>query len=141
MLYLTLKALHIIAMVAWFAGLFYLPRLLAYHAASDSTAVKQQLEIMQQRLYKIIMNNAMMLVVILGFSLLWVNPGVASSGWFHIKLLLVFVLIVYHIMCGRYMKSMIAGTNKHSSKFFRIFGEIPTLLLIAIVCLAVIKPF
>ncbi|MBE8182568.1 MAG: protoporphyrinogen oxidase HemJ [Candidatus Portiera sp.] len=141
MLYLTLKSLHIIAMVAWFAGLFYLPRLLAYHAGSKSSEVKQQLEIMQKRLYKIIMNNALMLVVVLGFSLLWANHSVASSGWFHIKLLLVFVLVVYHIMCGRYMRALAAGTNKHSPKFFRLFGEIPTVLLISIVCLAIIKPF
>lgn len=140
MLYLTLKALHLIAIVAWFAGLFYLPRLLAYHAGSNSAEVKQQLEIMQKRLYKIIMNNALMLVIVLGFSLLWVNPAVASGGWFHIKLLLVFVLLAYHIMCGKYMKSLMAGTNKHSPRFFRLFGEIPTILLIAIVCLAVIKP-
>ncbi len=140
MLYLIFKSLHLIAIVAWFAGLFYLPRLMAYHAGSDSQEVKQQLELMQKRLYKIIMNNALMLVFVLGFSLLWVNPAVASSGWFHIKLPLVFLLLTYHIMCGRYMRALAAGTNKHSPKFFRLFGEIPTVLLIVIVALAVIKP-
>ena len=141
MTYLVLKALHIIAIVAWFAGLLYLPRLFVYHTETKSKEVKQQLEIMERRLYRIIMNNAMMLVVILGFTLLWVNPGVASSGWFHVKLLIVVGLIIYHIMCGRIMRALAKGTSKHKPSFLRLFNEIPTVVLIVIVFLAVLKPF
>ena len=141
MLYLYLKAFHIISIVAWFAGLLYLPRLLAYHAASDDDKVRGQLALMERRLYRFIMNPAVAAVFILGFTLLYLNPSVASNGWLHIKLLLVFCLLAYHIVCGRYLRSFASGTNNRSPRFFRLFNEIPTIFLIIIVLLAVTKPF
>lgn len=141
MLYLVIKAAHIIAIVVWFAGLFYLPRLFMYHSSAKSKEVREQLALMEKRLYKIIMNNAVMIVFLLGFALLWVNPSVASSLWFQIKFLLVLSLLAYHIMCGRYMRQLAQGDTYPSAKFFRFFNEIPTILLIIVVCLAIIKPF
>lgn len=141
MLYLYIKAFHLIAIVVWFAGLFYLPRLFVYHIASDNKQVKEHFVVMEKRLYKIIMNNALVAVFILGLALLWINPELTNRGWFHLKLLLVFGLLVYHIMCGRYMRSLAIGRCDKSALFFRWFNEIPTVFLIIIIILAVTKPF
>ena len=96
--------------------------------------------LMEKRLYRIIMNNAAMAVFLLGFVLLWMNPSIARDGWFHIKLVLVLALLIYHIICGRILRDWIPN-NKRSPRFYRIFNEVPGVLLILIVLLAVLKPF
>ena len=137
MLVLWIKAFHIIAVVAWFAGLFYLPRLFCYHAECEDEAGKKRFEIMERRLYKIIMNPAMMVAVLLGLSLLhWFNSG----GWIAAKLILVMVLIGFHIWCKKQI-TRLANNEGHSVRTYKIANEVPTVLLILIVILVVVKPF
>ena len=140
MLYLWLKALHLIAVVIWFAGLFYLPRLFVYHSSTDNEEVQRTLALMERRLYRIIMNSAVMAVFLLGFALLWMNPVTATTGWFGIKFLLVLLLLAYHIACGRILKRW-NDRPQYSPRFYRIFNEVPLFFLILIVILAVLKPF
>jgi putative membrane protein len=141
MLYLWIKALHIIALVCWFAGLFYLPRLFVYHAQSDDVASRERFILMERKLYKGIMLPSMLATLIFGVILLVLNPGWLSQGWMHTKLALVFLLVGYHHMCGGMLKRFARGENKHSHVFYRWFNEAPVLLLIAIVILVVIKPY
>jgi len=131
-------ALHIIFMVTWFAGLFYLPRLFVYHAESSDEISLRRFEIMERRLF-IIMNIGAAGTIIFGLWLLlgwWLPPPV----WLHIKLALVVLLILYHIYCHKLLMDFRHNKNRHSSRFYRWFNEIPGLLLIAIVILVVVKP-
>ena len=141
MLYLVLKALHLSAVVAWFAGLFYLPRLFVYHAGSSSSEVVEQLRVMELRLYRYIMNPAMAAVYILGFALLAQQPHWFSFGWLHIKLGLVILLSGYHISLGRMLRRMQSEPAGRSPDFFRWYNEIPTVVLVAVMLLAIVKPF
>ena len=142
MLYLWLKALHIIAMVCWFAGLFYLPRLFVYHAMSNDTTSHERFCIMERKLYRGIMGPAMIATLIFGGWLISLNPsGYFSQGWMHVKLTLVILLIGYHHMCGAQVKRFARGENKRSHVFYRWFNEVPVVFLLAIVILAVVKPF
>lgn len=142
---LTLKAVHIIGFVAWFAGLFYLARLFVYHAeALDKTSPERevltfQFAIMEKRLFQIIMTPAMILTLGGGIGMLIINPEYLSMGWLHIKLLLVFLLVGYHHLCIPMRKKLEAGTKPMSSMRFRLFNEVPTLFLVAIVLLAVMR--
>ena len=142
MLYSTLHAFHIIAVVSWFAALFYLPRLFVYHTENQHNKDRtEMLEVMERRLHKAIMNPAMMATWVLGLSLVYLNPYWLEGGWLHVKITLVVLLTLYHVSLGHYRKKLASGENTKSSKFFRIYNEIPTLFLIAIVLLVVIKPF
>ena len=141
MLYLWLKAFHIIAVVTWFAGLFYLPRLFVYHAMSNDSISHERFCIMERKLYRGIMQPSMVVTLLLGGSLLYLNPGWLSMGWMHIKLVLVVILIGYHHLCGAQLKRFARGDNTRSHVFYRWFNEVPVLFLIAIVLLVVIKPF
>ena len=140
---LWLKSLHVIAMVAWFAGLFYLPRLFVYHVECADEAGRRRFEIMERRLYQAIMTPAAVVTVLAGFVLLvdyaWAAYG--TAGWLHTKLTLVALLVVYHWLCGRYLANLRDGRNRHSARFFRVFNELPTLVLIAVVSLTIVKPF
>lgn len=139
---LIIKAFHIIAMVAWFAGLFYLPRLFVYHADSTDRLSIERFKVMERRLYYGITWPAAIITSSLGFILLFYNPYYyLRSGWMHAKLSLVFLLWIYHLVCGHFTKQFAKGKNDKSSKFYRVFNELPTLLLIAIVLLVVLKPF
>lgn len=139
---LWLKALHLISMVAWFAGLFYLPRLFVYHAQASDTISLERFKLMERRLYRGIMNPAMIATLVFGGSMLVMGwPAYKTMGWMHAKLTLIVLLIGYHHVCGAYLKKFARGANTHSSKFYRWFNEVPTVFLIAIVILAVIKPF
>lgn len=139
---LWLKALHLIAMVAWFAGLFYLPRLFVYHADATDNISIERFKIMERRLYRGIMNPAMIATLVFGIWMLVIGwPVYKSMGWLHLKLTLIVLLIGYHHVCGAYLKKFQRDANKHSAKFYRWFNEIPTLFLIAIVILAVVRPF
>lgn len=141
MTYLWLKAFHIIAMVCWFAGLFYLPRLFVYHAMSEDSVSKERFCIMERKLYRGIMLPSMIVTVLLGIALIKLNPEVMKNGWMHAKLTLVVLLIGYHHMCGAQLKRFARGENTRSHVFYRWFNEVPVLALIAIVILVVVKPF
>jgi protoporphyrinogen IX oxidase len=137
---LWLKALHVIAVVTWFAGLFYLPRLFIYHAEAADAVSIQRFEMMERRLFAIMTIGAS-LSVIFGLSMLIGFPAYLQMGWLKIKLLFVALLIGYHLYCYRLMRDLAAQRNTRSSKWLRMFNEVPALFLIAIVILAVVKPF
>jgi protoporphyrinogen IX oxidase len=142
MLYLWLKALHIIALVCWFAGLFYLPRLFVYHAMSEDDASRERFCVMERKLYRGIMLPSMIATLVFGIGLLSLNAGAYfSQGWMHAKLTLVLLLIGYHHICGAQLKRFARGENRRSHVFYRWFNEAPVLLLIAIVVLVVVRPF
>lgn len=142
MLYLWLKALHIVAIVCWFAGLFYLPRLFVYHAMSEDQASQARFQIMERKLYRGIMMPSMIATLLFGIAMVAMNPGLfASGGWLHTKLALVVLLIGYHLMCGAQLKRFARNENNRSHVFYRWFNEFPVLLLLAIVILVVVKPF
>lgn len=141
MTYLLLKALHIIAMVCWFAGLFYLPRLFVYHAMSEDETSKARFCIMERKLYRGIMTPSMLATIFFGLWLLHLNPSWLSMGWMHVKLALVAILTGYHLLCGVQLRRFARNENARNHVFYRWFNEIPVLFLIAIVLLVVIKPF
>lgn len=134
-------AFHIIAVVAWFAGLFYLPRLFVYHAASDDHISLERFKIMEYKLFWYIMTPAGVLASVLGVWLFLLNwQAYMLLGWMHAKLFLVLLLWVYHIYCGYLLQQFAAGHNRFSSKFYRFFNELPTIILVAVVILVVVKP-
>lgn len=135
---LTLKALHIIFVVSWFAGVFYLPRLFVNHAMVDDIATRERLAMMELKLYRF-MTPLGILAVGLGFWL-WFGYGFAG-GWLHVKTLLVLVLVGYHLYCGRLMRDFAAGRNARSHVWYRVFNEVPVLILFVVVFLVVLKPF
>ena len=141
MLYLWLKAFHLIALVCWFAGLFYLPRLFVYHAQSSDAVSHERFCLMERKLYRGIMLPAMILTLVCGIGLLVINPSWLTQGWMHTKLALVVVLIGYHHVCCAMRKRFERGENKRSHVFYRWFNEVPVLVLIAIVILVVVKPY
>ncbi|MCP4429854.1 MAG: CopD family protein [Gammaproteobacteria bacterium] len=137
-----IKALHIIFMVAWFAGIFYLPRLFVNHAMSDDPAVQKQLEIMEQKLYRFI-TPWMILTLIFGIWLLidYAWAAYAHMLWLKIKLGLVLLLVIYHFYCGRIIRQLNTEPDRRSHVWFRWFNELPVFILIAVVILATVKPF
>ncbi|MEO7174796.1 MAG: CopD family protein [Saprospiraceae bacterium] len=145
MTFLLFKSIHIIAFVAWFAGLFYIVRLFVYHREADKLPADQrdilqrQYEIMQVRLYTIIMNPAMMLTYFCGTAMLIMNPDYLTQPWMQVKLVLLFALGGYHFACKKIMGDLISKSAGMSSFQFRLFNEVPTLLLVSIVLLAIFK--
>lgn len=137
---LWLKAFHIVFVVTWFAGLFYLPRLFIYHAAASDTPSLERFVVMERRLFGIMTLGAM-LALAFGLAILIAVPGYLDGGWLKVKLALVLALIGYHLWCHRLMVDLRLGHGGHSSRWYRWFNEVPGLLLIAIVLLAVLKPF
>ncbi len=138
---LIYKAFHIIAMVAWFAGLFYLPRLFVYHAKVHDAISNQRFKTMERRLYYGITWPAGVLTTVLGLIMLHLNPYFIQTGWMQAKLGLVFIVWGYHFSCGYYLKRFAKDANLKKARFFRFFNELPTLLLVGIVLLVVVKPF
>lgn len=136
---LIVKALHIIFVVTWFAGLFYLPRLFVYHAMAEDTISKERFKVMERKLFYGIMTPGGVLSIALGLWL-WLGWGV-TGGWLHAKLALVALLVVYHLWCGRLMIAFREDRNTRGHVWYRWFNEIPTVLLFAIVVLVVVKPF
>ncbi len=136
---LVIKALHIIFVVSWFAGLFYLPRLFVNHAMVTDDATRQRLALMERKLYRF-MTPLGALAIAFGLWLWW-GGFVASGGWLHVKTVLAVFLAVYHWYCGRLMRNLASGEDRHTHVWFRFFNEIPVLVLIAAVFLAVLKPF
>ena len=138
---LWVKAFHIIFMVIWFAGLFYLPRLFVYHAMVQDSATSAQFKTMERKLYFGIATPGGILTILFGVWL-WIGYGIgAGSGWLAAKLMLVIVLVIYHLWCGRMLQEFQADRNTHSHVFYRWFNEFPVLVLIAVVLLVVFKPF
>ncbi len=141
-LYLCLKAFHIMAVIAWFAGLFYIFRLFVYHLETDSEDVKRLMETAEQKLLRIIMNPAMMLAWILGLSLIALQwPGIMKQGWLHIKLLFVILLTAYHMYAAKVRKQLLAGTCQLTGKQARLINEIPAVIMIVVVLMVELQPF
>lgn len=139
---LWVKAFHIISLVCWFAGIFYLPRLFVYHAACDDQPGRERFKIMERKLYRGITTPSMVATVIFGVWLIGYNvEGYMSQGWLHVKLLLVALLIAYHFYCGHLVRVFREDGNTRSHVFYRWFNELPVLILLAVVILAVVKPF
>ena len=136
---LWLKAFHVVFVVTWFAGLFYLPRLYVYHVATREPEGRARFELMERRLFAIMSIGALGTVAF-GAALITAAPLYLSFGWLRLKLLLVLALIGYHAWCYRLMRALAAGGGTHSQRWYRLFNELPGLLLIAIVVLAVVKP-
>jgi putative membrane protein len=137
---LWLKAFHVIAVVTWFAGLFYLPRLFVYHADATDAVGISRFKVMENRLFAI-MSIGGTASVLLGIAMLVKVPAYVTMLWLLVKLCIVLLVIVYHSMCFKYLMDFRHDRNVHSSRWFRGFNEIPSVLLVAIVILAVVKPF
>ena len=136
---LWIKSLHIIFVVAWFAGIFYLPRLFVYHAMSADPASQERFVVMERKLYRGIMMPSMVLAIAFG-AWLWLGYGF-TGGWLHAKLVLVALLVAYHFWMGAIARSFARGANRRTHVYYRWINEIPVVLLAGIVILAVVKPF
>jgi len=145
-MYEWIKAFHIIAVIAWMAGMLYLPRLFVYHCAAEMGSVQSEtFKVMERRLLRAIINPAMIATWVFGLALAWLGPdsryGWFASGWLWAKIILVLALSAVHGLLARWMKDFAADRNRHSQKFYRIINEVPTILMILIVVLVVLKPF
>ena len=142
--YLWTKALHLISVISWMAGLFYLPRLFVYHAerAAPGSELSETYKVMERKLLKFIMNPASIATWVFGLMLVF-TPGVLdwSDGWVHVKATLVIAMTGYHHALVRWWKSFAEDRNRHSGRYFRIANEVPTVLMIGIVVMAVVRPF
>jgi len=132
------KTLHIIFMITWFAGLFYLPRLFVYHAMSKDQISLDRFEIMERKLFWGIMTPGGILTIIFGIYLIQFHQILL---WLQLKIFLVFLLVLYHIWCGKIMYNFKNGINSHGHVWYRVFNEIPVIMLIVIIYLVVFKPF
>jgi len=136
---LWLKAFHVVFVVTWFAGLFYLPRLYVYHVATAEPQGRERFEVMERRLFAIMSIGALGTLAF-GVAMVAAAPAYLALPWLRAKLALVLLLIGYHAWCYRLMRSLRAGTGRHSQRWYRLFNEVPGVLLLAIVILAVVKP-
>ncbi len=136
---LWVKALHVVAMVTWFAALFYLPRLFVYHADATDRPGIERFKVMERRLYGL-MNIGMTATVVFGLGVLSYEPQLLRLPWLQLKLALVLILIGYHVWCGRLVVAFRDERNVHSSRWYRFFNEAPSLLLLAIVVLVIVRP-
>lgn len=141
--YNWIKAFHLIAVISWMAGMLYLPRLFVYHAdAEKGSELSETLKIMERKLLRIIINPAMAITWILGLSMLFANTTLMTSGgWMHVKLTAVVLLSAFHGYLAKQRKVFLRDENKKTSKFYRKINEIPTILMIAIVIMVIVKPF
>lgn len=140
-LYPWLKAFHVVAVIAWMAGMLYLPRLFVYHCAAEPGSPQSEtFKVMERRLLKAIINPAMGATWVLGLWLAW-SAGWWQAGWLHAKLALVLVMSAVHGLFARWVKDFAADRNTHPQRFYRLVNEVPTVLMIAIVILVVVKPF
>lgn len=137
---LWLKAFHIVFVVTWFAGLFYLPRLFVYHTVATDPVSLERFAVMERKLFGIMTFGAI-LAIVFGVSMIVTAPAYLQAEWLHVKLTLVTALIAYHIWCRQLMVKLQQKRNTHSQRWYRFFNEVPALLLIGIVVLAVVKPF
>jgi putative membrane protein len=141
MLYDWIKALHLISVIAWMAGMLYLPRLFVYHAdAVMGSELSETLKVMERRLLRFIINPAMIATFAFGIWLILLNPDIMKQGYMHVKLTLVLLMLVVHILLARYRRAFAHDVNRHSARFFRILNEAPTILLMGIVIMIIVKP-
>jgi protoporphyrinogen IX oxidase len=141
MIYDWLKALHVIAVIAWMAGMLYLPRLFVYHCEAPKGSIQSEtFKIMERRLLKAIINPAMIVTWVLGLILVW-QGGWWKAGWLHGKIVLVLVLSGLHGVYARRLKEFAADRNTRPARYYRILNEVPTLLMVVIVILVIVKPF
>ena len=139
---LWVKAFHLIFMVTWFAGLFYLPRLFVYHAMSHDAISQERFVIMERKLFWGIMTPGAIITILLGLWMLVAGRSVyLSAGWMHIKLAIVALLILYHLWCGKLVSDFKYGRAIHSHVWYRWFNEVPVAFLVAIVTLSIVQPF
>ena len=137
-----LRAFHVIAVIAFMAAMLYLPRLFVYHAAAPvGGEVSETLKIMERRLVKAILNPAAIVMTILGGLMIWANPDLMHQGWFHAKLTALFLMFGCHGAFSKWRKRFAADQNTRPHTFYRVWNEIPTLLMMAIVILVIVKPF
>ena len=141
MLFLWLKAFHIVAVICWFAALFYLPRLFVYHADAKDQVSNERFKRMERKLYRGIANPSMLATIGLGAWMIYNNPAYLTYGWMQVKLALVALIIVYHFLCKKHLNAFLNDNNSKSHTYFRWFNEAPVLVLTAIVILVVVKPF
>ena len=140
-MYEWIKALHVISVIAWMAGMLYLPRLFVYHCEAEAGSKQSEtFKVMERRLFKAIINPAMIVTWLAGIYLAWAG-GWLAAGWFHGKLFLVLALSGVHGFFSRWVKDFANDQNTHSQKFYRIINEVPTVIMIGIVVLVVVKPF
>lgn len=141
MSYEWLKAFHIISLISWMAGMLYLPRLYVYHAgAKIGSELSETLKIMENRLLRLIINPAMILTYIFGIWMLVLNPDLLHHPFMHVKLTAVVLMQIVHALLARYRRAFASDRNIHSAKFFRILNEVPTVLMIVIVIMIVVRP-
>ncbi len=141
-MYHWVLAFHLIAVICWFAALFYLPRLFVYHATADDAVSIERFKLMERKLYRGIANPSMIATILLGLWLVYLNPqAYLSQGWFHLKVFLVVLLIGYHHMCLGHLKRLANDSSDKTHIYFRIFNEVPVLFMVAIVILVIVKPF
>lgn len=141
MLYDWIKALHVIAVISWMAGMLYLPRLMVYHCAAQAGSVQSEtFKVMERRLLKAIMNPAMIVTWLAGLWMVWA-AGWYTAPWFHAKFALVLAMSGFHGALSRWVKDFAADRNTRPARFYRIANEVPTLLMIGIVVLVIVKPF
>lgn len=143
--YFTIQALHVISFIAWMAGMLYLPRLYVYHAETESKDVSETFKVMERRLLRFIMTPAMIATWVFGLLMLYAQPALLDAGagnaWMHAKLTLVVLLSACHGIFSKWRKEFAKDANKRSPRFYRIWNEVPTGLMVLIVILAVTKPF
>jgi len=140
--YLYIKSLHIIAVIAWMAGLLYLPRLFVYHADAESGSdVSETFKIMERRLLRYIMNPAMIATWIFAGLMFYAQPALFQEGWMHAKLTCAILLSIVHMLYAKWRNAFATDQNQRPAKFYRIWNEVPTVLMIIIVFMAVTKPF
>lgn len=140
--YLWIKALHVISVIFWMAGMAYLPRLFVYHAEAVPGSEKSEtFKIMERRLMRGIINPAMLAAFLFGGLMIWANPDLLSQHWFHVKLFLVIVMTGFHGFFSRWRRDFEADRNKRSARFYRIYNEAPPVLVVFIVILVIVKPF
>ncbi len=136
---LWLKAFHVVFLVTWFAGLFYLPRLFVYHVSASDAVSRERFVVMERRLFVMTTIGAVF-TLLFGILMVLMAPGYMAQAWLHAKLTLVLLVIGYQVWCLALMHALRDGRNQHSERWYRLFNEVPALLLIAIVILAVVKP-
>ena len=140
-LYLLFKSLHLISVISWMAGLLYLPRIFVYHSESNDTSQRTVFKIMERKLYNYIMMPAMMLSWLFGILLIHsLGFSIFAELWMQIKVIAVIILTYYHFTLGKYINDFAIDNNQKTSKFFRIYNEIPTLILIVVIFVVIFKP-
>ena len=140
-LYLLFKSLHLISVISWLAGLLYLPRIFVYHTEADHESQKNVFKIMERKLYNYIMTPAMLLSWLFGILLIhYLGFSIFSELWMQIKIISITILTYYHLTLGKYLNDFAVDNNQKTSRFFRIYNEIPTIILIVVIFVVVFKP-